>query len=291
VHRGVVGAAGEGVGARGLGEPGADRGVVERDGRQLGERLERVEVLAAQRDPPAVRDGEHAAQLAAPVHRHGHRRLDAVPRGAGARAADAVVLLGHHRPVGEQHLAREPVARRQSIAEVLGRQAVSGLEREHVRVVVRHAVHHGAVGADQPGRLVADAGQQRAEVGRLVEGLGRACERGVLVGGAAVLEAGGLVGEGGGRRAGEGAGELQGRRVGEVPLGAGEHERTPRTGTWPWSPAREPATASSGTTAAAGSRRSARASAASALASASSPGWAAWVTRATRARQSGAEPS
>ncbi len=224
VHRSVVEAAGERVGAGGFGQPGADGGVRERDGGELGERLQPFEVPAAQRDAAAVRDGEDAAQLPRPVHRHGHRGLDVLPGRARPGAADLDVALGHHGLVGEQHLAGQALARRQPVAEVLGREPGRRLERQRFAVVVRHPVDHGAVGPDQQRGLVADAGQERPQVGRLVERLGRAGERGVEIGGALVLERRRPVGEGGGRRRGERDAQLDGRVVADVGPWAGDEE-------------------------------------------------------------------
>ena len=312
VQGGVVEAARERVGARGLGEAGADRGVVEGDRGELGERLERFELPPPERHPRAVRHREHAAQLPAPVHRDRHRGLDVLPRRARPGAADVAVVLGEHRAVREQDLPGEPVAGGQAVPQELRRQPVGGLERQRLRIVIGHAVDDRDVGADQLRGLLADAGQERAEVGRGVQDLRCARERGVLVGGTARLEPRGLVREGGGRGARERAGERERLLAGDLVLLAREHERairqrdataqgsgseapastlrapaaTPRTGTSAW-----PATASTSTIAATGSRSSVRASAASAPASAASPGCEAWISRrATSARLSGVEP-
>ena len=203
VQRGVVEAARQRIRARGAGEARLHVGVLERDGGELGERLERVELRAAGADAAPVRDREHAAQLPAPVDGHGQRGLDTGPRRAGRRTPDLRVVVGHHRAVLEQHLACEPGARGHAEADLLRREPVRRLDRELVRI--GDPVDHGRVRADQRRRLMADAPEQRREVERLVQRLGGARERRVVAGAAPVLVAVGLVGEG---RAG-GAGERQ----------------------------------------------------------------------------------
>ena len=207
----VVEAAGQRIRARGAGQARLHVGVLERDGGELGERLERVELRAAGADAAPVGDREHAAQLPAPVDGHGQRCLDPGPGRAGRRTPDQRVVVGHHRAVLEQHLAREPRACGHAEAELLRREPVRRLDRELLGV--GDPVDHGRVRTDQRRGFMADAAEQRREVERLVQRLGGARERRVVAGGAPVLVATGLVGEGRGGGAGERQRELQRRRI------------------------------------------------------------------------------
>ena len=111
LHRRVIEAPGEWIGTGGVSQAGVRAGILERDGRQLGERLERVEVLLREAHAPAIRDRQDAAQLAPPVHGQGERRLDVLPGRALRRAGDVAVVLGHHRLVRAQDPAGEAGAR------------------------------------------------------------------------------------------------------------------------------------------------------------------------------------
>ena len=224
----MVEAAGQRIGARRAREPGVHARVLERDRGELGERLERVEVLLGGADAAPVGDREHAAQLPAPVHGHGHRRLDPRPGRAGRRAPDALVVVGHHRAVLEQHLAGEPGAGRHAEADLLGRQPVRRLDGELVGV--RDAVDDRGVGADQRRGLVADAAEQGGEVERLVQGLGGARERGVVERHTAVLDAGRLVGERGRGGGGECERELERLLAEQVVVARGKRQDVGRGG-------------------------------------------------------------
>ena len=90
-----------------------------------------------------------------------------------------------------------------------------------------HPVHDRRLRADQRRGLLADTAEQGGEVERLVQRLGGARERRVLVGRVAVLQPRRLVGEGGVGCLGERQPQLQGRGVEDRGLGAreGEHAR------------------------------------------------------------------
>ena len=78
LHRAVVEDAGQRVGAGDVLDVLVGLGVAAGDGRQAGDRLDRVPVLVVHAAAVAPADGEHAAQLVAPRHRHGDRGLEAV---------------------------------------------------------------------------------------------------------------------------------------------------------------------------------------------------------------------
>jgi hypothetical protein len=198
VQRGVVEAAGQGVGLRGAGEVGVRAGVAAGDAGQLREGLQHGEVLRADGMRALPADAEHAVQLAVPAERDRERRVHAPERRVGGQGGDRLVVVGQHRAAALDDPAGEAGPLLERPADELRRQARDAADDEAGGR--RAVVDGGVVGVQQAGGLLADAVEQRLEVERLVERLRRARER-ELAGHARLVRDGGAVAveRGGGR--------------------------------------------------------------------------------------------
>ena len=150
LHRTVVQQAGQRIRARRGANVVVGLGVVAGDHREVGDRLEHAQVVA--RDLAAVEeaDREGSAQLAVPAHRHAHAGAHAGQDDVGRKRHVLLVRGRDDRLPGREHLAGDPLAGCQPVAEPLVR-AVVARRRQPVAVDVdqvdaRHRAVDGEAG-------------------------------------------------------------------------------------------------------------------------------------------------
>jgi hypothetical protein len=228
VQRGVVEAARERVGAGEDREARVARRVLARDGRELGEGLEHLEIAAVHAAAVREADRQHAARLLVPRERHGERGLDEREGRARGGARDALVVVRQHRPVRVEHEAREAGARLEGVADDLGCQVVGGHHGQPLDG--RAAVDDGEVAVEDCGRLLADAGEQRRDVERLVERLRGTRQRALSLHLLGVLLGDPPLGERRGGRARERCGQLALGLAERVGAARDEHQDVARIG-------------------------------------------------------------
>jgi hypothetical protein len=120
-------------------------GVAAGDDRELGDRLERAELLLADVAKVAEADAQRPAKAAVPAHRHAD--LGVHPR--GAVAADGLAqLVEHDRPAGRENLPGDALAGIQPMPEPAVRGLVAG-GRDAAAADLVHEVDLGDAPADR----------------------------------------------------------------------------------------------------------------------------------------------
>ena len=104
-----------------------------------------------------VADGDRAAELAVPVHRHGERGAHLRERRQRYLSRQRLIVVGQHRLVTLDALAHQTLADVDVRADHILRQAVGGLDAQTVHGVAEEDV--GVVGPEDAGGLLAHADQ------------------------------------------------------------------------------------------------------------------------------------
>jgi hypothetical protein len=145
------------------------------DNGEVGDRLERVQVLGRHLAPLHEADRERAAQLAVPAHRDADAGADVGQDEPGGQRHLVLVVGGQHGSAARQHLTADPLAQRQAVAEPLLRAVVArGGER---RAVLVDQVDAGHRAADGEAGLARQRVEHRPELERDVQRMRGAGQR------------------------------------------------------------------------------------------------------------------
>ena len=181
LERAVVQQAGERVGARRGARVLVGLGVAAGDDGQLGDRLERAELLVADVSHVAEADAQGAAQAAVPAHRHADLGVEVEVRGVAAVAELLLQRVDHDGAAGGEHLAGDALAARKPVTvPVVGRFVTGGGDAAAGDLVDQVDLRHGA--ADRQIGLAGERVEDVRALERGVQGARGAGERVVALG-------------------------------------------------------------------------------------------------------------